>query len=120
MDILFLIFVFGAGFIIGWFRANKSMLDKLLSDPDSMISLLKKYKEVKDEVEESDGNVREIEVHKESEQFYLFAKDNGQFLGQGTSIEEALDAVRKRFPGQNFHGHIPAAEAKAMGLSKQN
>ena len=117
MDILLLVFVFIFGFIFGWFRANKTMLDKLLANPEDMITLLKKYKEVKDEVEETNGEVREIEVHKGM--FFLYAKDNGQFLGQGKTIDEALDSVRKRFPGQNFHGHIPAKEAQSMGLSKQ-
>lgn len=125
MELLLLIFVFIFGVVVGYVRASKKMLDKLLSDPDSMISLLKKYKEAKDdfEAEEKGTNAkvgRELEVHKEHESFYLFAKDNGQFLGQGKTIEEALDAVRKRFPKQDFHGHIPADEAKQMGLSKQN
>lgn len=84
------------------------------------MELLKKYKAAKEEVDiEKDSSIREIEVHKESEQFYLFAKDNGEFLGQGITVEAALESVRTRFPGQNFHGHIPAEEAKAMGLTKQ-
>jgi hypothetical protein len=122
MEILFLALVFGLGFFAGWLRASKSILDRMLSKPEEMMDLLKKYKEVKDEVETGAPNsssIRELEIHNEKGAFYLFAKDNGQFLGQGTSIEEALEAVRSRFPGQNFAGHIPAEEAKAMGLSKQ-
>jgi hypothetical protein len=118
MDIIVILFVFIFGFIFGWLRASKSILDKLLSDPDSMVTLLTKYKDAKDDVETEDGT-REIEVQKEQGTLYLYAKDDGEFLGQGNTIEEALDAVRKRFPGQNFHGHITATEAKEMGLSKQ-
>jgi hypothetical protein len=55
-------------------------------------------------------------VHNEHGAFYLYAKDNGEFLGQGNSIEDALEAVRQRFPGKNFAGHISADKAKQMGL----
>lgn len=120
MDIFLFVLVFVFGVVFGWLRASKSILDKLLSDPDSMVALLTKYKDSKDDFEsETKISTREIEVHKEQETLYLYAKDDGQFLGQGNTIEEALDAVRKRFPGQNFHGHITATEAKEMGLSKQ-
>lgn len=118
MEILFLAFVFGLGFFAGWLRASKSILDRMLSKPDEMVALLNKYKDAKDEVKSVEVSAREIEVHNEKGAFYLYAKDNGQFLGQGSSIEDALESVRKRFPGQNFAGHIPAEEAKAMGLIK--
>jgi hypothetical protein len=117
MDILYIILVFIAGYFMGWFRASKQMLDRMLSKPESMIELLEKYKAAK---EEDDvpvvSDTREIEVHNEKGAFYLYAKDNGEFLGQGNSIEDALEAVKQRFPGKNFAGHIPADKAKQMGL----
>lgn len=118
MEILFLAMVFGFGFVAGWLRASKSILDRMLSKPDEMVALLNKYKVAKEDVEASPNSTREMEVHNEKGAFYLYAKDNGQFLGQGSSIEDALESVRKRFPGQNFAGHIPAEEAKQMGLIK--
>jgi hypothetical protein len=117
MDILYIALIFLAGYFIGWFRASKSMLDRMLAKPESMIELLEKYKVAKQEEETKvEDSVREIEVHNEKGAFYLYAKDNGEFLGQGSSIEDALEAVRKRFPGKNFAGHIPADRAKQMGL----
>ena len=118
MDILYIVLVFIAGYFMGWFRASKHMLDRILSKPESMIELLEKYKAAKEE--DADVSVvsdtREIEVHNEHGAFYLYAKDNGEFLGQGNSIEDALEAVRQRFPGKNFAGHISADKAKQMGL----
>jgi hypothetical protein len=116
MDILYIALIFIAGYFMGWFRASKHMLDRILSKPESMIELLEKYKAAKEEDEPVAGTTREIEVHNEKGAFYLYAKDNGEFLGQGNSIEDALEAVRQRFPGKNFAGHIPADKAKQMGL----
>jgi hypothetical protein len=122
MDIflIFLIFVFG--YMAGWFRASKHILDRMLEKPETMVELLKKYQTAKeaDNDTETLTDVREIEVQNEKGSFYLYAKDNGEFLGQGTTLDQALEVVRQRFPGQNFAGHIPADQAEAMGLSKQN
>lgn len=124
MDIVLLFLIFVAGYAAGWFRASKHMLDRMLEKPDVVMQLLKKYKVAKDEEESNkdiaSSSVREIEVQKENNSFYLFAKDNGEFLGQGTTLDQALEVVKQRFPGQNFAGHIPAEQAEAMGLSKQS
>jgi hypothetical protein len=116
MDILYIGLIFLAGYFFGWFKASKTMLDRMLSKPESMIELLEKYKAVKEEDKPAAGSIREIEVQNENGAFYLYAKDNGEFLGQGTTLDKALDAVKQRFPGKNFAGHIPAEEAKQMGL----
>ena len=122
MDIflIFLIFVFG--YMAGWFRASKHILDRMLEKPETMVELLKKYQTAKEANNDTETltDVREIEVQNEKGSFYLYAKDNGEFLGQGTTLDQALEVVRQRFPGQNFAGHIPADQAEAMGLSKQN
>lgn len=123
MDILLIFLIFVAGYAAGWFRASKHLLDRMLEKPEIMMQLLKKYKEAKDEVDTEDTgavSVREIEIQKENNSFYLYAKDNGEFLGQGTTLDQALEVVKQRFPNQNFSGHIPAEQAEAMGLSKQS
>ena len=116
MDILYIGLIFLAGYFFGWFRASKTILDRMLSKPESMIEILEKYKSVKEEDSSEVSGVREIEVQKENNAFYLYAKDNGEFLGQGTTLDQALEVIKQRFPEQNFAGHIPTDKAKQMGL----
>ena len=121
MDILLIFLIFVVGYAAGWFRASKHMLDRMLEKPDTVMELLKKYKVAKEETDAEDDkitstSVREIEVHNEKGAFYLYAKDNGEFLGQGTTLDQALEVVKQRFPGKNFAGHIPSDQAKQMGL----
>jgi hypothetical protein len=122
MDILLIFAIFVAGYAAGWLRASKHMLDRMLEKPDTMMQLLEKYKAARDDAEDAVplSDTREIEIQKENNSFYLYAKDNGEFLGQGTTLDQALEVVKQRFPGQNFSGHIPADQAEAMGLSKQS
>jgi hypothetical protein len=124
MELLTILFVWFIGYIVGWLSHSHSMIKRILKNPDYMINLLEKYKNAKKDEESSDNvsilsDIREIEIQKENSSFYLYAKDNGEFLGQGTTLDQALEVVKQRFPGQNFSGHIPAEQATAMGLSKQ-
>ena len=115
MDILYIVLVFIVGYFMGWFRASKHMLDRILSKPESMIELLEKYKAAKKE-DSVVSDAREIEIQQENSVLYLYAKDNGEFLGQGKTLDQALEVVEQRFPEQNFVGHISADKAKQMGL----
>lgn len=116
MDLLLILGIFISGFFFGWLRASKVFLDKLLSDPDFMISLIKKYKESKEDIKDSDG-IREIEIERHGEMLYLYAKDNGEFLAQGNTLQEALGIVEQRFPDQTFKGNLSKDEADALGIS---
>jgi hypothetical protein len=118
MDMITFIIFVTLAFYLGWFCRGVSLMQKLAEDPERIIALLEQIKKINAEEQQETSGTREIKVEQEKGSFYLFAKDNDEFLGQGNSLEEALEAVRKRFPGQNFQGHIPASEAKSMGLSK--
>jgi hypothetical protein len=118
MDAIIFFFV---GFLCGWFWHARTMLKRILQNPQEMITLLEKYKVENDKVQTTVGDsIRPVKVEKHGEQFYLYADDNGEFLAQGSSMEEALDIIAKRFPDQNFRGLIPKDQAEKMGLSKQS
>ena len=117
--LIILIFVFVLGYFIGWTGHAKQLFDRLTENPDEMIRLLNEYKKSSEiEVKEDTGSAREVEVEHINNIFYLYAKDNGQFLAQATTLDEALVLIEKRFPNQTFQGIISSEEAKRMGLSK--
>lgn len=119
-EILLLIAVFFSGYVLGWLGHAKAFLNRVIADPDEMIKLLNDYKRTaKKEPAEptSNPNAREVEVEQVNGQFYLYAKDNGEFLAQAESLDEALKKIEQRFPGQCFQGLISSEEAKRMGLS---
>lgn len=119
METLILVIVsFVVGYVLGWIGHAKGMLTRLLEDPDSMIKILDEYKKNMPIESRSNSLVREVDVEQEKGMFLLFAKDNGQFLGQGPTLDAALEAARSRFPTQEFQGVISSEEAKRMGLSK--
>lgn len=99
------------------------MIRRILGKPQEMIELLKKYKEATDEFQVLKNPEKfpvEVEVVKEQDSFYLYSKSDNQFLGQGATIEDALENIRKRFPNKVFKGFIPKEQAEAWGLGEKN
>jgi hypothetical protein len=117
-----LVLFFIPGLIIGWILNARAVTRRILSNPERAIRLIESYKKTKHELDNLKSikplDITEVKVEQVEGLFYLYAS-SGEFLGQGSSLEDALTAVGNRFPGQNFAGHIPAEQAKEMGLSKQ-
>jgi hypothetical protein len=114
-----LIITFVVGYIAGWLSNSLAVLNRMLKNPDEMISALTEYKrETNTELQKKEDAtlVREIEVENQNGVFYLFAKDNGQFLAQAPSFEEALKIVEQRFPNQSFQDVISSEGATRMGI----
>ena len=113
--------VFGLGYFVGWMNHAKQLLKRLTDNPDEMIRILNEYKKetanLQSVVKEDTGTAREIEVEQVNGIFYLYAKDNGEFLAQASTLDEALKIVERRYPNQTFQGIISSEEAKRMGLS---
>ena len=112
------LFIFILGLVVGWHMSAWRITKRVLSDPDSMIRMLEKYKKAKidaEKEEQSDG-VREMKVERHGDMLYLFAKDNDEFLAQGTTLQEAISEVEKRFPNQTFRGLLSKDEADSLGI----
>lgn len=122
MEIIILFaMVYAFGYFSGWTSHARSMLKRLTDEPDEMIRILNEYKKeagkIQTQEHEDKTPAREVEVEQQNGIFYLYAKDNGQFLSQAPTLDEALKIVQQRFPNQSFQGVISSEEAKRMGLS---
>lgn len=118
MDIVFLILAFSIGWTIGWVWHGRKLLRNLLSNPDNMIRLLEAYKQAEVLDKEAETGVTEVAVEQHNNTYFLYAKSTNEFLGQGPSLEEALEGLRIRFPNKIFAGELSKSEADALGLSK--
>lgn len=120
--VILFVMVFVFGYVMGWLGHAKGLLKRLTEDPDEMIRVLNEYKKEAaklNQIQKEDASpAREVEVEHVNGIFYLYAKDNGQFLAQAPTLDEALVLVEKRFPNQSFQGIIHSEEAKRMGLHK--
>lgn len=114
MEVLLLV---AGAFLAGYWINQFLTIKRILRNPDSMIVLLHKYKQAKEREENSSPELeRQIRVERHGNMLYLFAKDNDEFLAQGSTLQEALSNVDKRFPNHSFKGILSKEEADSLGI----
>lgn len=110
MDIFLLLIVFFLfGIFIGWTSHARAMMVKMTANPDEIIDLLKRLKQVQNEItEEEDGIKSDVRFEQHQGVYYLY-DSNDKFLAQGASVTEAMTNAEKRFPGLklNFRLNLP-------------
>lgn len=112
LDILIVTVVVAAiGFWLGWHARGITIYALFSDDPQKIIDILEKIKQINQEQDLHTKVVKAIGVEVEPElvngQWYAYTKDQGQFVGQGATIEEALEQAKTRFPGKSFWCNRP-------------
>lgn len=105
MEFVSYLVVFFVAMYIGWHLRGIVFLANLSENPDRVIKMLERIKEINEE--EAKGNIMAdsgVEVTAEHVQgyWYAYAKENGEFLGQGPTFDDALKSAGERFPGKKF------------------
>lgn len=98
--LLLLIFTFGLGYFLGRLGATTDIMRRMAENPERIMESLRKIQEL-NRVERitGDENSREVYLHQQGNQFYVFAKDSNEFLGQGETEELAIERSQKRLQG---------------------
>jgi hypothetical protein len=102
---------------IGWHLRGIMLIRNILRNPDGMIKLIKEVKAIEERPDTPDAKSRRIRVEKHGTELYLFAEDNDEFLAQAPTLQEALDRIEKRFPGDSFRGIISKEDAEKWGIT---
>ena len=69
-----------------------------------------------DEEDAMPADAVEMAIEKEHNIFYLYAADTREFLGQGATIEDALQTVSARFPTKSFFSNLSLEAAERMNI----
>lgn len=106
MDMFIVVGLLIIGFLIGWHLRAITILRNMVDKPDEMINLLTQLKDLSEQEERLGQPITtdtvELEFEKHNDIFYAFDKMTGQFIAQGSTEQELLDAAKKRFPNKEF------------------
>jgi len=110
MDYIIYIVLGVVAFWLGWHARAIVFMANLSIDPDRTIKMLEKIREINaakteeelDSIVSNQMNAVEVEPEQVKGVWYAYAKTTGQFLGQGSSLEEALTQAANRFPDKKF------------------
>lgn len=98
----YLVVVFFA-FWLGWKIRGVIMLAAMSEHPEKIIKMLEEIKTInKNETVPVGPNSVEVEPAHVGATWYAYAKETGQFLAQGATLEEALKSASLRFPNKTF------------------
>lgn len=82
------------GFVVGWFLREwyaMRKIDKLIDSINgNMLDEIKK-------------KVVDITIEKSGDFFFVYRKEDGAFLAQGTDIDKLSDILTEKFPGKLFN-----------------
>jgi hypothetical protein len=109
MDIFLIILAVALGFVIGW-RVNEHIHQSILTDilkragvtAEDLEKALDKLSTELDETPGSDTAKVYVRVERVNDQIFMFRKDTNEFLAQGTTARDLLDALTKRFKDMEF------------------
>jgi N-acyl-D-aspartate/D-glutamate deacylase len=103
MDFLIYIVVAVVACWIGWHARGILFLVNISENPDRVIKMLEQIKRINEEEGvEMPNSVIEVLPEFVGAVCYAYAKEDGQFLGQGTTLDEALQMASARFPNKKF------------------
>lgn len=115
MDTIILVVVSVIAFMAGWHLKGIITLYRLSSNPEGMIKILEKIKEIneaKDDEELKEVMARnegtELAIERVGDTLFAYAKETNQFIAQGPNLKDLLESAHKRFPGKVFFGNIPS------------
>ena len=110
MDIFLIILAVALGFVIGW-RVNEHIHQSILTDllkragvtaEDLEKALDKLSTEIDEDVTALTSAKVYVRVERVNDQIFMFRKDTNEFLAQGTTARDLLDALTKRFKDMEF------------------
>jgi hypothetical protein len=90
-------------FVFGYWLNNIVIIRRVLRDPETMIKLLEKYKQAKDQEESTIIPIEEtlLSIDRVEGMYYAYEKD-GKFLAQGTDFRTMFQTIKDRFPQRSF------------------
>lgn len=105
-DIFIYVGIACVAYWIGWTVRGVVLIFKLSRDPRATLDLLEQLKAINDsdtgEPTAKNANWVEVRVEQVGATVYAYANDTHQFLGQGTSIEEAIQMAKRSHPTKIF------------------
>jgi len=103
MDVLPYVAVAVVFYIIGKNVATMRIMNNLVRDPDGMIAMIGKLKEIiGSEAEGMPEDAHEVKTEQEGSQIYAYDKHTGEFLAQADTLHSVMVLAAKRFPGKKF------------------
>ncbi len=93
--------VWFSGYMLGVMRTKQQLAMNIIENPDRIMAIVQQIKDANEAVEQ-DENLTEVTIEQHNDRFFVYNKETSLFLGQGTSVDDAMKVVTERFPNNMF------------------
>ncbi len=115
MDLLISLIIWLLGFWTGMRWQAIRIAQRMVEDPSRIRAALREIEQLQRE-EAGEGSSETVRVESVHGQIYVYVAATDEFLAQGSTLEEVLDRISKRFPNRKFQGLISAESASKMAI----
>ena len=93
---------------VGWHARGIALVMRLARDPQATIDLLEQLRAINERDDsEPDQDTILYRVETQNDTLYLYNDQTGTFLGQGTTMDQALTHAGQRYPGRALRAQSP-------------
>lgn len=106
-------------YLVGrWVGRTSALLHMARGLIENRADITRVLKEYEDDLrkEQAEESAEEVKVERHADVYYLYTKVKDEFISQGSSLQDALEQARKRFPDRKFKGYLTKEEAKELGI----
>lgn len=84
----------------------------------SWISHIKRVLQYHQEAEKvvDEAAFTEITIEQHNDAYFIYIKETGKFLAQGSTLNDALETIRNLYPDESFKGTMSEKDAKQAKL----
>jgi hypothetical protein len=102
-DILIYAVVVGFAFWLGWHVRAIVIMANLATDPDKVIKMLEKIKEINEQEEIGlPDDAIEVKTEQVNDLVFAYNKTTGEFLAQAQNLHQVMILAASRYPGKKF------------------
>jgi hypothetical protein len=103
MEIIFILAVFVAGYVLGRIRGHADLLEKMSQNPRAVIRALEQVERLNSVINDEDsGDTDYVDFEQHGSQYYAYDRATREFLGQGSSPEAVIEDLVNRNPKRKY------------------
>jgi hypothetical protein len=104
------------GYRRGLHTAAMRITRQLIDNPTEIDRMVATARRNVTELEKAQTN-EQVKVERHGDQLYIYTEDTNEFLAQGTTLEECLATIERRFPDRSFQGLLNRDQVDQLGIT---
>ena len=104
------------GYRHGMLTAAMRITRQMIDNPTEMDRLVATARRNINDLDKPQTN-EQVKVERHGDQLYIYTEIDNEFLAQGSTLEECLAIIKRRFPDRSFQGLLNQDQVDQLGVT---